>query len=151
MKFFTSTENLKKQYRDLCKKLHPDFGGDEETFKQMSNEYQDLMMKGFDKTFKAENNNQDISEDLKEILKSLIHIETLEIELIGSWIWVSGNTYEYKDLLKEQGFKWNNKRKKWYYTEQEYRRYNAKGTFEDIRKTYGSQVIKTKSQSYLGA
>ncbi len=150
MKFFTSNENLKKQYRNLCKQLHPDFGGNEEIFKQMSNEYQELMMKGLDKTFKAENNEQTLSENLKEILKSLINIESLEIELVGSWIWISGNTYEYKTLLKEQGFKWNNKRKKWYYTEQEYKRYCAKGSFDEIRKVYGSQILQTQQPNYIG-
>lgn len=43
MKYFTHspyTENsLKCEYRFLCKKLHPDTGGDAEKFKEMMNEY----------------------------------------------------------------------------------------------------------------
>lgn len=152
MKFFTSTEDLKKQYRNLCKKLHPDFGGCEETFKAMLNEYQDLIVKGFNNSYKAENNDQNLTETMEQILKDLVHIDTIDIELVGSWLWLSGNTYECKDLLKEKGFKWNGKRKKWYYTEDEKKKYyNNKYSFEDIKRTYGSATIKKSvSRTALG-
>ena len=43
MKYFTNssyTENsLKVEYRSLCKKLHPDVGGDADKFKEMMDEY----------------------------------------------------------------------------------------------------------------
>lgn len=38
----------------------------------------------------------------------------IEIELVGSWIWVSGNTYPVKEQLKEAGIFWAGKKKKWY-------------------------------------
>ena len=46
MKYFTHssyTENsLKYEYRFMCKKLHPDTGGDAEKFKEMMNEYKSI-------------------------------------------------------------------------------------------------------------
>ena len=42
MKYFINSpytaETLKNEFRDLCKKLHPDTGGDAEDFKMMMNE-----------------------------------------------------------------------------------------------------------------
>lgn len=43
MKYFINspytTNSLRGEYRSLCKKLHPDTGGDAEKFKEMMNEY----------------------------------------------------------------------------------------------------------------
>ena len=43
MKYFkdlNSMEAVKKQYRKLAMKYHPDRGGNEEVFKQINNEYE---------------------------------------------------------------------------------------------------------------
>lgn len=41
----TTKEQLKKRHRELCKKYHPDKGGDVETFKRMQAEYERLIIK----------------------------------------------------------------------------------------------------------
>lgn len=46
-KYFNSNEDLKKQYRELCKRLHPDHGGNEENFKEMMAEYERIQLEGF--------------------------------------------------------------------------------------------------------
>ena len=57
MKYFTNipatVEELKKQFRALCIKLHPDKGGNAEEFKAMLNEYETIL-KGFGAYNKAE-------------------------------------------------------------------------------------------------
>lgn len=47
MKYFNGNEDLKKQYRAWCKKLHPDHGGNAEEFKKMVEEYQEAQLHGF--------------------------------------------------------------------------------------------------------
>ena len=46
MKYFVNfpytAESLKSEYRELCKKLHPDTGGNAEEFKAMMNEYEQV-------------------------------------------------------------------------------------------------------------
>lgn len=39
----TTKDQLKKRHRELCKKYHPDRGGNEEIFKKMQAEYERLM------------------------------------------------------------------------------------------------------------
>lgn len=41
----TTKEQLKKRHRELCKKYHPDKGGNPETFKKMQAEYEMLKIK----------------------------------------------------------------------------------------------------------
>ena len=47
MKYFINTpytaESLKSEYREFCKKLHPDTGGNAEAFKEMINEYSQVL------------------------------------------------------------------------------------------------------------
>lgn len=45
-------------------------------------------------------------EKLREVLQSIITLQNINIEIVGCWIWVDGNTYEHKDTLKALGFKW---------------------------------------------
>lgn len=53
MKYFINspytTNSLKREYRSLCKKLHPDTGGDADKFKEMMNEYTSIKI-SIDKT-----------------------------------------------------------------------------------------------------
>ena len=48
MKYFVNfpytAETLKNEYRELCKKLHPDTGGNAEEFKNMMNEYEQIFI-----------------------------------------------------------------------------------------------------------
>jgi len=39
----------------------------------------------------------------------------LKVELIGSWVWVSGNTRPHKELLKSYKFKFSKNKRAWSY------------------------------------
>lgn len=115
-------EELRRQYRDLLKKHHPDNanGSTEATqeinaeydrlFKLLKDRYESKSADGNEGNAKADYNNMkyDFSEDakLREVLQKIITFEGINIEIVGCWIWVDGNTYEYKTALKEIGFKW---------------------------------------------
>ena len=43
LKGINNLKELKKQYRALAMELHPDRGGDEEQFKALVNEYEELL------------------------------------------------------------------------------------------------------------
>lgn len=104
MKYFqsvTTLEDLKKQYKKLAKKHHPDLGGKHEDFIELKNEY--------DKLFEKLNTKTETSGAYQNIIDELIKYD-LEIEIIGTWVWVTGNTYSLKKELKELGFKWASKK-----------------------------------------
>lgn len=155
MKFFqsvTSTEEAKKLYRKLAFTNHPDRGGDTETMQQINREYDDLM-EGFSKGFKsagtqsADFDQQAASEAFRNIIENLIHFDGLDIEIIGTWFWVTGNTYAAKDKLKELGFKWANAKKAWYWHEAEYKKVSKKTySMDDIKRMHEVQTVKKSTK-----
>ena len=48
--------------------------------------------------------------------------EGIEIEVCGSWVWVSGDTKPHKERLKALGFCWHSKKHCWYKSSNGYRR-----------------------------
>ena len=96
----------KKVYKTLAKRLHPDVGGSEEEFKILNAVYTDFIEHKI--YFSSESQ---IDLELEKIISQILHFEDITIELIGSWIWISGNTKEVKDKLKELNFKWASKRR----------------------------------------
>lgn len=146
MKYFdgiSSKEDLKKRFKELSKKLHPDKGGNENDFKLMLAEYQEILEKGFT-SFQGAEGAEDLTETLKDVLKSVLRLAGIEVDLIGSWIWVEGNTYPHKAVLKTWGFRWSKQRKKWYFHEGDFKKGKKnKASFEDIKQKYGSTNFKS--------
>ena len=44
--------------------------------------------------------------ELEKIISQILHFEDIIIEVVGSWIWLSGETKVIKDTLKNIVFKW---------------------------------------------
>ena len=148
LKEFKGVEGIneaKKIYKKLAKKLHPDVGGDEESFKILNAVYTDLIEHKiyFSIDFK-------IDIELEKVISLILHFENITIELVGSWIWVSGDTKEIKDKLKELGFKWASKKKMWYYGEMKSKNPTPKSMGE-IKSKYGSEILKSKAKKQIAS
>lgn len=159
-------EQLRKQYKELLKKYHPDnLNGSEAATKQINIEYEELFKALRDKHNTANNtkgnaesaynkNMYDWENDkeLREVLQKIINLSGITINLVGTWIWLEGDTYHYKENLKTIGFKWSGQRKKWYWNNCEYvRRGNNKIAFSEIEKKYGSTKFKAECKELLEA
>ena len=139
----TGINEAKKVYKTLAKKLHPDVGGSEEEFKLLNAIYNDFIENKiyFSNDFK-------IDLDLEKIISQILHFENITIELVGSWIWLSGDTKEIKDKLKELGFKWASKKKMWYYGEMKGKSHGEK-SIDEIKAKYGSETLKTNDKKKI--
>lgn len=139
MKFFqsvTTKEELKKAYRKLAMKHHPDRGGDTETMKQINNEYEELS--------KRLDANDSLDKKYREMIDALMKFD-VTIEIIGTWIWVSGDTYPIRKELGKDGlgFKYSKNKKAWYWYEGEYKsKHKKKFSLDEIRKMHDSKTIK---------
>ena len=150
MKYFeniNNLEDLKKAFLKLCKKLHPDNGGNSADFQEMQSEYQALVkhLKVFGNAEnmdqESEENNFDFSA-FSEVLEKISGLD-FDIELIGSWLWVTGNTKEHKELLKSLGFRWASKKLAWYMHFTPYQKRSRKTiSLDRARHLYGSKVLK---------
>lgn len=154
-------EELKKVYKKLALKYHPDCGGDEEIMKALNNEYDELFekLKNTHKNKEGEfyeKETTEAPEEFREIIYKLLALkmEKVSIEVIGCFLWVSGNTKPYKDELGKNGLglKWSRNKSAWYLSPEGYKRFSKKSTsLEDIREMYGSQQVKGFKQKQLAA
>ena len=77
----------KKVYRELAKKLHPDVGGTNEMFKLLNQVYNHILEHGLSSLDESE-----FDIELEKVISKILHFENIVIEVVGSWIWVSGET-----------------------------------------------------------
>ena len=154
-------EQLRRQYKDLLKRFHPDNGGSEEVMKAVNVEYDKLFkvlrdrhesksadgQNGTDSaksTYNANMYDWENDKALREVLQKIINFSGIEIEIAGQWIWISGNTYAYRKDLKDIGFKWASTKKQWYWHSEIFRKRSHRTlSMEDIRNYYGSTKVDT--------
>lgn len=135
-------DEAKQLYRSLAKSLHPDKGGQNNEFQALNKIYNDYIEQ------KHHNNDYDI--ELERIIAILLRYENITIEIIGKWIWLSGNTRSLKDKLKELSFKWASKKKMWYYGEMKAKNPNPK-SMEEIKTKYGSETLKSNEKKKIAS
>lgn len=145
-------EEIKKLYRELAFKNHPDLGGDEETMKVINSQYHDALKRGngqkstdsdgVEHTYKyQEQTEQAIIDKINELLS--LKMEGVEILLIGVWVWITGDTKPHKDKIKALGCKWHGKRGCWYWKNYSGSRYSSKGDLDSLAAKYGVEKFST--------
>ena len=150
-----TAEELKKMYRKLAFVHHPDNGGDEEAMKTVNSEYATLfeILKNVHTNAQGERYTKDTDEAPEHfinIINELIRFDNVLIEIIGSFIWVSGETKPYKEELKELGFRWSQNKSSWYLAPDSYRRRSHKNySMDDIRVMYGSKEVESQPYEKL--
>lgn len=153
-------EELRKQYKELLKKYHPDNGGNVSIMQMVNAEYDELfkILKNKHKkstTTKQTDYNQNMydwenDKTLREVLEKIISFDGIDILICGQWIWVDGNTYFYKKELKKTGFKWASSKKKWYFHTDTFRKKSHKTlSMEDIQNYYGSTTVKATNKKQI--
>ena len=149
---------IKAKYRELAKQFHPDLGGCEETMKAVNDQYHNALSGKHESTYKdAEGETrtyyynakreQAVVDKLREILGKRLP-EDVKIELLGTWIWVSGNTKPIKKILgkgteDEPGCKmrWHGKRSMWYWRPASKRAtFYSGASMDTLRAAYGSET-----------
>lgn len=133
-------EELKKLFKKLALKFHPDRGGDTLTMQIINNEYDYLLNSG------KFGDKEDLEFNLlfPELIQILLNMEGLIIEIVGKWLWVSGTTKQHRKKLKSLGLFYAPKKQMWYFRKDEDRKvFNKKKPLpmDAIRRVYGSNVV----------
>lgn len=157
MKWFNNPqtlEELKKQYKSLALKHHPDLGGNTQEMQEINSEY-DKLFEVLKNTHKSATGKVYTTKETtetpnvyKNIINKLINLVGIDIEICGSWLWITGDTKPHKELLKTLKFKWSKSKSAWYYHTDKHRKHNNKAfTLDEIRDLYGSEKITTKPKN----
>lgn len=159
MKYFSNcatSEQVKIRFKELAKKLHPDCGGDAQEFKAMMQEYKiafdrykNIHESADGSTYEKES--KENAEWFANIINQIVTMKEVTIEIIGSWIWITGKTYPYREQIKQAGFSWSKSKKAWYYTDHKYCSYHHHSTLEQIRNKFGSQIIEQEEMKAITA
>jgi hypothetical protein len=144
-------EELKRTYKDLVMKHHPDRGGDNATMAQINAQYD----KEFERLQKMTNNKTEQAEkvhEYRDLINKLLNLNGIIIEICGAWLWISGNTKPHKDTLKELKCMWSPKKVMWYWRPENAACRWSRGHGQDmdtIRAKYGSTVLKAQDPNKI--
>jgi hypothetical protein len=146
---------LKTRFRDLCKIHHPDRGGDLATMQALNAAYECALRGEFRKTMSDDDAEEAVNMSVAVAAKvaEIIGLEGLILEIVGRWLWVTGDTFTHRGALKTAGLWFASKKRAWYWhTPEDSVPRGGKKSLEEIRSTYGSQRINAGARgSFLPA
>lgn len=149
----TTLQALRERYKELAKAYHPDLNPEagDEAMQQINAQYDELVKclsrvssDGCTETTEQEARSaQDLAMQYREIIMKIINLSGLIVELCGSWLWVSGETYANREKLKSAGLRYASKKQMWYWRPEEAACHKSRkgSTMNDIRRRYGSERI----------
>ena len=155
-KGFSTVEEIKIEYKRLARIYHPELGGDLETMKRLNNEYEKALTgcngqkstgsDGKQHTYKYD---QTIENEIVEFIYAFLALETgLIADLIGVWVWITGDTKPHREALKALGCRWNPSRGCWYFRPISCAgSYGRGGSLEELASKYGCVSVGVKVQS----
>ena len=148
-------DQLKKEYFKLAKTYHPDAGGTKEQFQALQNEYEKLLknlINGSSLSSDQKKNEFEVDKAIRDIIDSIISLEGINIELVGKWLWISGNTYPVRNELKKAGLLYIKKDGFPYWV---YKGSMSRGrgnlSIDEIKQKYGSRVIESRQVPKIGS
>lgn len=152
MKWFVNVktlDELRTMYRKLAMEHHPDRGGSTRDMQEINAEYEILSQRliNSNPNFSESRKHYEhyVSEEIRQKLNEVIFLEDVTIEVIGSWIWISGNTRPIKEELKQKGFKFSPNKTAWYWYYGEYHKFSKRRfSMDDIRAMWGSEEVETQ-------
>ena len=158
MRYFdhiNTVEFAKREYRRLAMANHPDRGGDTAIMQEINSQYH-ACLKRLDGQVSMDETNREHTYRYKQAVEQAVMdkiaeliaagvAKTCEVLLIGTWVWVTGETKPVKDVLKRLGCKWHSKRLCWYWENDGYtHRFNRNTSLNGLAAKYGVEQFWDK-------
>lgn len=155
-----SLEELKKEYKRLAKLYHPDITR-KDTNKEMAdinNEYQSLFENLKNVKFSRINKqyyeskepNRETAAEFINIIDKLIKIKNIDVMICGTWLWVTGETFAIKKLLKELNFCYYSGKKAWAVHYDDFKKRTKRTlSLEEIETIFETQKFTSENEQLL--
>lgn len=149
----TTVQEIKILYRELCFTHHPDLGGDVAIMQVINAQYQAALRRCDGQTTAGSDNKThtyhyyaDLEQTVADKLQALVALKmiTVDIMLIGSWVWVTGTTRPHSHKLGKHGLglSWHHKRSAWYWhAPSKHRTRHSGASLERLANTYGYRAF----------
>ena len=140
LKELKSIDDVKSKYRQLSKSFHPDKGGSVAIMQELNSEYQYIINCFY--TYR-----RDWENELYQLNKFNCQIAPIsntigvKIQIIDDTVWVTGKTFDIKELLKSLGYRFSKINKAWYFSNIKY--YPDNYLIGDLVNIYGTRIIKS--------
>ena len=142
-----TVDEIKKEYHRLAWLHHPDRdGGNTATMQRVNNAYEEALKRCDGQTSKGDDGQehtyhydqkkeQALMDKISELLS--LKLKDVNIWLVGTWLWIDGDTKPHRSALKAAKCQWNGKRQKWYWHEGKWRGRRSKKGFSSLAARYG--------------
>ena len=154
MKYFNecnSLDDAKKRFKRLAMQLHPDVSGRDSRAEFVELRSQFEAFHPSETKYGAELEQWRAS-DFADVVLQLLAIPGLDIEVVGSFIWIGGDTKPVKEQIKAVDVgeamnrpRWSRGKSKWYLSPVGYRKTSRKKmSYDAIRGLYGAETVNRK-------
>ena len=141
-KEYETITDIKKHFRELSKKYHPDMEGTDTEFRELYSEYEYLIEHFIEKQYKDVR----MSEIVKALINEFMYYDDMELEVVGDWLWIDTSRDNDK-LLKDLGFFWSSKHSKYYYSGSTKKVTKCSSySMQDMRNMMGNKKIAKKEK-----
>ena len=133
--------DLRKAYKEMALKYHPDLNPNGLEMMKLINQAYELLSDCVGSWDHSSDSSSDesLADTFDEILSKIAHLVGVEIEVCGTWLWVTGQTFSVKGALKEAGCKWASKKKAWFWKPADQKSKSRKEwSLDQIRSEHGS-------------
>ncbi len=89
------------------------------------------------------------TEQLIKKYHAIIGVAGIEIELCGTWLWVTGETRPVADVLKRNTFRWARRKQAWYFHTGSFSKRGRVMTLDEIRERHGSVRVGKGRAAFL--
>ena len=106
---------IKAEYKRLVKVNHPDVGGDTATMQEINGQYAAAVewIAKYGEGREQADAAKEVPAEYMAAVAAAVNLPGVVLELIGTWLWASGNTFPAKEALKAAGYVWIGKRRMW--------------------------------------
>ena len=144
----STPQDVKNLYRKLALQNHPDRGGSNKAMQAVNAAYHAALerLHGFvtqgtdgkdHRYYYNRKVEQAVMDKVAELLRATL--TGCSIEIIGTWVWVSGETKQHQAKLNSAKCRWHSKREMWYWhTPTAYRRKYTGASMNELRRMYGT-------------